>query len=46
MDCPGIVFAKAKNAKEEADVMLRNCLRVEQMCPTPPTPTLTLNFNP
>ena len=31
MDCPGIVFAKAKNAEEEADVMLRNCLRVEQM---------------
>ena len=31
MDCPGIVFAKAKNAQEEADVMLRNCLRVEQM---------------
>ena len=31
MDCPGIVFAKARNAEEEADVMLRNCLRVEQM---------------
>eukprot|EP00908_Phaeocystis_cordata_P007529 Transcript_18178.p1 GENE.Transcript_18178~~Transcript_18178.p1 ORF type:complete len:635 (+),score=309.96 Transcript_18178:44-1906(+) len=31
MDCPGIVFAKARNAEEEADVLLRNCLRVEQM---------------
>ena len=31
MDCPGIVFAKAKNADEEADVLLRNCVRVERM---------------
>ena len=31
MDCPGIVFARAKNADEEADVLLRNCVRVERM---------------
>lgn len=31
MDCPGIVFARARSAEEEADVMLRNCVRVEKM---------------
>eukprot|EP00965_Chrysotila_dentata_P154246 5097851-Pleurochrysis_carterae.AAC.1 len=28
MDCPGIVFARAKTAEEAADVMLRNCVKV------------------
>ena len=31
MDCPGIVFARATNAEEEADVLLRNCVRVEKL---------------
>merc|ERR1719424_1770681 len=31
MDCPGIVFARARTAEEEADVLLRNCVKVEKM---------------
>lgn len=31
MDCPGIVFARASNAEQEADVMLRNCVKVEKL---------------
>lgn len=31
MDCPGIIFARASTPEEQADVMLRNCVRVEQM---------------
>ena len=31
MDCPGIIFARAGTAEEEADVMLRNCVRVEKL---------------
>jgi len=31
MDCPGIVFARAKTAEEAADVMLRNCVKVEKI---------------
>ena len=31
MDCPGIIFARAGTAEEQADVLLRNCVRVEQV---------------
>lgn len=31
MDCPGIVFARASNEEEAADVALRNCVRVEKL---------------
>ena len=31
MDCPGIIFARAATAEEEADVLLRNCVRVEKL---------------
>ena len=31
MDCPGIIFARAHTPEEQADVMLRNCMRVEQI---------------
>ena len=31
MDCPGIVFARAHTAEEQADVVLRNSVRVEKL---------------
>ena len=31
MDCPGIIFARAHTAEEQADVSLRNCVRVEKL---------------
>ena len=31
MDCPGIVFARARSSEEEATVLLRNCVKVEKM---------------
>ena len=31
IDCPGIVFRRAKSADEEAEVALRNCVKVEQI---------------
>ena len=31
MDCPGIVFARARTAEEEVAVLLRNCVRVEKI---------------
>ena len=31
MDCPGIVFARATTAEEQAEVVLRNCVRVEEL---------------
>ena len=31
MDCPGIVFARAKTAEEQADVVLRNCVKLEKL---------------
>ena len=31
MDCPGIIFARASGREEQADVLLRNCVRVEQL---------------
>lgn len=31
MDCPGIVFARATTAEEQAEVVLRNCVRVEKL---------------
>ena len=31
MDCPGIVFARAKTAEEQAEVVLRNCVKLERL---------------
>jgi nuclear GTP-binding protein len=31
MDCPGIVFARAATAEEQAEIILRNCVRVEKL---------------
>jgi len=31
MDCPGIVFARAKTAEEQADVVLRNSVKLEKL---------------
>ena len=31
MDCPGIIFARAQTEEERAEVMLRNCVRVEKL---------------
>ena len=31
MDCPGIVFARARTPEEETDVLLRNCVKVEKI---------------
>jgi nuclear GTP-binding protein len=31
MDCPGIIFARAVSEEEQADVLLRNCVRVEKL---------------
>ena len=31
MDCPGIIFARSATPEQQADVMLRNCVRVEQL---------------
>jgi hypothetical protein len=41
MDCPGIIFARASTPEEQADVMLRNCVRAAlertaHMLRTPP----------
>jgi len=31
MDSPGIVFARSRNEQDEADVLLRNCVKVEKI---------------
>ena len=37
IDCPGIVFSKTVDEKEAAQVMLRNCVKVELLeDPIPP----------
>lgn len=38
MDCPGIVFARARTSEEHADVLLRNCVKVQERTSRPRPP--------